>query len=35
MLGKGTARVYNMVSLFFVSLSALWVGYVLLQLASG
>ncbi len=31
MFGEGQARLYNMVSLFFVTLSLLWLIFVLLQ----
>lgn len=31
MLGEGQARLYNLVSVFFVTLSILWLIFVLLQ----
>jgi len=35
MLGSGNDRIYNMISLVFVTLSTLWVIYVIIQLAAG
>lgn len=31
MFGEGQARIYNLVSVFFVTLSVLWLVFVLLQ----
>jgi len=35
MLGSGNDRIFNIISLVFVTLSILWVVYVIIQLASG
>ena len=35
MFGKGRSRLYNLISLFFIVLSVIFLVFVLLQLTSG
>lgn len=34
MLGKGQARIFNLISILFIAVSVAWVIYVILQLAA-
>jgi len=34
MLGKGSARLYNVMSIIFLVLSVIWIIFVILQIAS-